>query len=71
MGMVMTGTRLGAKELGERKAEGETQEVRGSAVRTGMLPQSSHQKGIKDLLGVVISDPQPVAGSLQGSMGLC
>lgn len=51
MGMVMTGTRLGAKELGERKAEGETQEVRGSAVRTGLLPQSSHQKGIKDLLG--------------------
>lgn len=67
----MTGTRLWAKLLGERRVGGETQEVRGSAVRTGLLPQSSHQKGIKDLLGVVISDSQPVAGSLQGLMGLC
>lgn len=67
----MTGTRLGAKELGDRRVEGETQEVRGSAVRTELLPQSSQQKGIKDLLGVVISDSQPVAGSLQGLMGLC
>lgn len=60
--------------MGQRRAEGENQEVRRCSTSWVCCPRASIRRyhlSAKELLGVVISDSEPVAGCLQGLTGLC